>query len=468
MRVLLIAPKAKESYYSKVSKWDEIGLGLLYLASSLKNSGFTVKVELTDEREVQKNLDGCRPSAVGITSVTATYNKAIKILEAVKSYDPSIITIIGGHHVTFTVDETLGESCVDYVIRGEGEEVLPRLLYNITKGKPFELINGVCFKKGNNIFNNNSLASVKNINTLPFPDRGAVKKYKFPEIYIFSSRGCPFKCNFCSSTNFYGGALRKRSVYNVLNELEEIKNIRKNKVVVKFGDETLTADSRWTKELCRGIIKRGLKFKWYSNSRVDSIDRNPELLKLMKEAGCRGLALGIESGIQEIINSYNKGITLDQALRVAKKLRDYSIYQQWYFMIGSGDKYDEIKYIKKSVEFMKIFPFDLLQISILTPFPGTKLYKQLEKENRIINRNWDYYDGLHCVYKPLGMKAEQMEKELTNAYREIYIKSGIKNIFNRVYRFKHSLANSRSFLAYLNLVIRVGILKQDLYTALEK
>jgi radical SAM superfamily enzyme YgiQ (UPF0313 family) len=187
----------------------------------------------------------------------------------------------------------------------------------------------------------------------------------------------------------------------------------------------------------------------------------------MKEAGCKGVSLGIESGVQEIIDSYNKGITLEQALRAAEKLRDFSMYQQWYLMVGSGNKYDEPVYLEKSIEFMKDFPFDLVQISILTPFPGTKLYNQLEKEGRLLHKNWDYYDGLHCVYRPLGMTAEKLEEELNRAYREIYLHSGLKNLLQRIYRFKHAVANSRSFLTFINLIIKVGLFKQDIRMALE-
>ncbi|KKL67419.1 hypothetical protein LCGC14_2135170 [marine sediment metagenome] len=467
MKVLLIAPRGKKTSYNKFSKWDNVGLGLLYLVSSLKENGFEVQVALTDNEGVKKYLDVFHPDIIGITCVTSTYNTAIAILKTVKAYDKSIITVIGGHHVTFTVEETLNESCVDYAVRGEGEEVFPKLLKNLMKDKPHELIEGVCFKRGKRIYNKNSIAMVKDINKLPHPDRDSVKHYDFPGIYMLSSRGCPFKCTFCSAANLYGGVWRKRNVENILDELEGIMDIRKNKVTVQFGDESLTVDTKWAKELCRGIIERGFKFNWYPNSRIDSINRDPELLKLMKVAGCKGLSLGIESGVQEIIDSLCKGITLKQALGAAEKMKDAKLYQQWYLMLGSGDKYDEPKYIKQSIEFMKKFPFDLLQISILTPFPGTRLYNQLKKEGRIINTNWDLYDGLHCVYKPLGMTAEQLEKELTIAYREVYMHAGIGVFFRRILRFRNTLANSRNFFTFINLLIKVGLFRKDIRVALE-
>ena len=467
MKVLLIAPRGKKTSYNKFSKWDNVGLGILYLVSSLKENGFEVQVVLTKNEGVRKFLDEFHPDVVGITCVTSTYNTAIAILKTVKAYDESIITVIGGHHVTFTVEETLNEKCVDYAVRGEGEEVFPKLLKNLLKDKPHELIDGVCFRKGKRIYNKNSIAMVKDINKLPHPDRNAVKNYNFPGIYMLSSRGCPFKCTFCSAANLYGGVWRKRDVTDILDELEELKDIRNNKVTVQFGDESLTVDTKWAKKLCRGIIERGFKFSWYPNSRVDSINRDSELLKLMKEAGCKGISLGIESGVQEIIDTLSKGITLKQALGAAEKIKRAKLYQQWYLMIGSGNKYDEPKYIKQSIEFMKTFPFDLLQISILTPFPGTILYNQLKKEGRIINKNWDVYDGLHCVYKPLGMTAEELEKELTTAYREVYLHAGISTLLRRILRFKNALANSRNFFTFITLIVKVGIFQKDIRVALE-
>jgi anaerobic magnesium-protoporphyrin IX monomethyl ester cyclase len=457
----------RDSSYHKVSTWENVGLGLLYLSSSLKENGFEVQVALTDWKEVNEILADFQPDVVGMSCVTATYNTAIKTLKAVKAFDESILTAMGGHHVTFTVEETLGEPCVDYVIRGEGEEVFPALLKSILNGKPHPLLDGVCFKKGNGVCNEDSLAVVKDISKLPFPDRNAVAKYDPPNIYVLSSRGCPFKCTFCSASNMYGGAWRKRSVEDVLDELEVISGIRDGEVVVQFGDETLTADTRWTKRLCRGIIERELRFKWYSNSRVDSIMGDPEMLQLMKESGCQGVSLGIESGVQEIIDSFQKGITFEQAVSAAQMLRDSSVFQQWYLMIGSGNGYDTREYIRKSVKFMKVIPYDLVQISILTPFPGTVLYDQLVREGRLLHKNWDLYDGLHCVYEPSGMTVEELEKELTEAYRQIYFHSGFINFIRRIYRFRNAIANSRSFLTFLELIIRVGIFKQDIRNALK-
>jgi anaerobic magnesium-protoporphyrin IX monomethyl ester cyclase len=467
MNVLLLSPRDRESSYHKVSAWENVGLGLLYLSSALKEQGFTVQVALTDCEEVGEILAGFKPDVVGMTSVTSTYNNAIRTLEAVKAYDDSIITVMGGHHVTFTAQETLNEPSVDYVVRGEGEEVFPELLKNIMKGKPHALLDGVCFKKGGTIHNKDTVALVRDISRLPFPDRRAVEKYNPPNIYVLSSRGCPFKCTFCSASKLYGGVWRKRSVEDVLDELEGIKGIRDDVVTVQFGDETLTVDTRWAKQLCRGIVERGLKFKWYSNSRVDSITRDQDMLRLMQESGCHGISLGLESGLQEIIDSYHKGITLDQAVRAAEMIRKSSMFQQWYLMIGSGNEYDTPEYIRKSVSFMNDFPFDLVQISVLTPFPGTSLYDKLEREGRLLHKNWDLYDGMHCVYRPLGMTAEELEKELTKAYRQIYLHSGFKNFLRRIFRFKHAIANSRSFFTFLDLIIRVGIFRQDIRVALK-
>ena len=467
MNVLLLSPRERESSYHKVSSWENVGLGLLYLSSALKEQGFTVQVTLADSEEVLEVLASFKPDVVGMTCVTSTYNNAIRILKNVKAYDNSIITVMGGHHVTFTTKETLGEPTVDYVVRGEGEEVFPALLRNIMQGKPHAMLDGVCFKKGDKAYNTDTVALVKDVSRLSFPDRKAVERYNPPNVYVLSSRGCPYQCTFCSASNLYGGVWRKRSVEDVLSELEGIQGIRDGSVTIQFGDETLTVDNRWAKQLCRGIVERGLKFKWYSNTRVDSITRDSDMLRLMQESGCQGVSLGLESGLQEIIDSYNKNITLDQAVRAAELIKRSSMFQQWYLMVGSGNEYDTPEYIRKSVSFMNDFPFDLVQISILTPFPGTHLYERLEREGRLLHKNWDLYDGMHCVYRPLGMTAEELEKELTRAYRQIYLHSGFKNFLRRIFRFKRAIANSRSFFTFLDLIIRVGIFRQDIRVALK-
>jgi len=460
MRVLLITPKVNTAY-SKIGDYEEIGLGILYIASALKKAGHEVSVQLVDEESVFSELSDFGPDIVGVSCVTATYNASIRILEAVKSFDKSIVTIIGGHHVTFTVKETLEESCIDYLIRGEGEEVIPELLDNIEAGKLFKLVRGVCFKKKNKLFNQNSIALVKDLDSIPFPDRSFIKDRS--NTFIICSRGCPFKCNFCSISNFYNGAWRKRKISSVLDELEQVKGIYNGKVRVAFRDDSFTVDTKWTKDLCKGMIDRGFKFKWWCNSRVDSINKDEKLLSVMRDSGCNGISLGLESGVQEIINSYHKGITLEQARNAALKAREHSIKQIWYFMIGSGDKYDRPRYIKKSVNFMKDFPFDLVQISLLTPYPGTCLYEKLKQENRIINTNWDDYDGIHCVYKPVGMSPKKLEAEFGNAYKELYFSGGLFKTLKRLNNFRSTLVNSKNFLNYLKLFFKVGVLKKSVH-----
>jgi len=226
--------------------------------------------------------------------------------------------------------------------------------------------------------------------------------------------------------------------------------------------ETLTSDVEWIKGLCDGIMARGLRFRWWYGSRVDVLDRHPELIKIMKRAGCQGIVLGLESGVQEIIDSFNKHITLEQALRVSQKMKEEGLCQNWFLIIGSGNQYDTPDYIRQTIEFMRPIPYDYLNITILTPYPGTALHTKLKSEGRIINENWAYYDGGHCVYMPSGMMPKEMDEWWTTAYKELFICRGFGNLMRLLRRRSRALPSPPSILTHLFVYFWVAVLRRPI------
>ncbi len=426
MKVLLISPRFRAIGLESFASGYNIGSGILYVAAAARDAGHDTVVELGNEENILHLIEKHSPDVVGVTCLTASYPIAQTMINMIKEYNPHILTVIGGHHATFMTRRVFSECNVDYVLRGEGEIAFPLLLSYIESGNRYPIIEGVAFRKDDKIFNRDSFTLLSDIDSLPqIPIDLIPKAVKGFSPRISASRGCPFRCSFCSISAFYEGKWRTRKVESVLDEIEmcalegHFKNFR-------FNDDNLTVDTGWVRRICAGLKERGLdNLQWGCVSRIDSICREPDIVDKMIDVGCRSMGLGIESGVQEIIDTYKKKITLEQAQKAIKIMNDSSIFHVWYMIIGSGDEYDQPKYMKQNIDFMKGIEFDLLDISILTPFPGTELYCKLRMENRLLHTNWQKYDCVHCVYQPLHLTPQQIEEYFVEAYKTVYLSRGL-------------------------------------------
>jgi len=465
MKILLIAPHAQLKGYSRLFfQNDEVSLGLLSIEAMCKQNGHTTRLMLLEEKDVESVISEYRPEIVGITSMTPTYLTALRIGQRIKKSDPKIITVFGGHHVSALPEETLTDGAADYVVRGEGEEAFLLLLEAISRGNMTPEIEGVCYLHDGEPVFTETKAIVQDLDSLPFIDQDILHNER---VFISSSRGCPFHCDFCSVGSFYDRKWRKRSVESIIGELEfnEKKRIAAGKKIswVDFRDDNLTVDSNRLAQLCDAIKEKGWDFSWHCQSRIDTIVNNPQLLQKMTDNGCSIMALGLESGVQEILDSYDKGITFEQSQQAVSLLTNNKVLHIWYAMLGSGNQLDTPEILKKNILEIAAFPFDLLQISLLTPFPGTPLYERLYSEGRLLHRNWDLYDGLHCVYQPLGVTPEEMEKAFLWAYRKIFIQSGIRRIIHTIRSSKPFWGNTIHPTGMLRIARDMIMLKKEIF-----
>jgi len=425
MNVLLISPKVKIPGLESLCRGYTIGGGILYIAAAVREAGHRVTVELGNENNIMHLIEKHSPEVVGVTCLTATYPTARNVINLIKEYRPGILTVIGGHFATFMTREIFLECGVDYVLRGEGEIAFPLLLEQIESENKYSIIEGIAFRKNNKIFNENTYTLLKNIDSLPHPAIDLIpKEIKDFIPIIYTSRGCPHKCSFCSISAFYNGKWRARKTENILAEIEAYAS--QGVKSFSISDDNLTFDTKRVRSICDQLKDQGLdKLKWSCLSRVDSISRDPGMIDKMADSGCTAMSLGIESGVQEIINSYKKNITLGQVQDAVRIMNDSSIFHGWFMIIGSGDEFDRPKYIEKNIDFMKKVKFDILQISILTPFPGTEFYYKMISENRLLHKNWSKYDCTHCLYQPLHMTPEQIEQYYIKAYKTLYLERGL-------------------------------------------
>ncbi|MDZ4122536.1 MAG: radical SAM protein, partial [Candidatus Cloacimonadaceae bacterium] len=303
-----------------------------------------------------------------------------------------------------------------------GEEVFVKLISSIESGNPHPAIEGIVFYRDGLFQNDSKIAILDNLDDLPIITFDLVEQGTTFSPKIVSSRGCPFHCSFCSISAFYGGKYRQRSVSDVIADIENY--IEWGYDSFWFHDDNLTVDGAWVREFCNTLLERKIKISWNCMSRIDTIVNDPDLIKLMAKCGCKLLAIGIESGIPEVLEKMHKKIDPEKINRAIDILNRIKISHNWYMILGSGDEFDTPEYIEKNIKFFQSHRFGYVLISILTPFPGTELYHKLASEGRILHKDYEKYDIVHCVYQPLGMTPSQMESYLPKAYLKVYLAKG--------------------------------------------
>ncbi|MCD6442464.1 MAG: B12-binding domain-containing radical SAM protein [Thermotogae bacterium] len=418
MKVFLINPPDKGYYYKLGAIFPP--LGLFYISSYLRSNGYDVKlidmnVEDVNLAELMKDAD-----VVGISSDTVRFPEAVKIAKLAKEIGK--IVVMGGPHPSFAIEEIFNENLADYVVIGEGEVAFKELLDNLRKGERYPAdVRGLAFME-NGKLRVNTPVFIGNLDELPFPDRENfdMKKYRFkfdgkPATSIITSRGCPFACEFCSASQFMGRRIRKRSVENVVEELKILKNKYGYGSVI-FFDDNFTLFPERVMKLSEEMIKRNLRFSWWAFSRADELLGHEDMVEAMAKSGCKMLFIGFESANEEVLDEYKKNLKPNIAFDVVKLLKKFKIKVFGSFIIGALNETKTM--VEKTIEFAKKLRIDIIQISVLTPYPGTKLFEKLK--DRLLTKNWKLFDGTHLVFKHPNFTPEEMRKLFIKAYFKIY------------------------------------------------
>ncbi|RLE55227.1 MAG: B12-binding domain-containing radical SAM protein [Thermoprotei archaeon] len=423
--IILVNPP----YPSAVQKYvgSAPPLGLAYLAAVARDLGLKVrildmnveKLSIDDAVEIISRED---PLILGVTCTTPSYPRAISLIKYVKRVKPNTVTIMGGPHVTFTHLEVMEEVPeVDVIVRGEGEITFKELCTHYFFGEiPLREIRGITFRIRGEVFVNPDREPITDLDKLPFPawDLLDLAKYGVAgevAVPILTSRGCPYSCVFCSSSKLFGKKYRARSPKNVVDEVEYLY---RRFGIRQFGiiDDIFTLDRRRAKRIAEEIIERGLEVTWACSSRVDTVDH--ETLVKLREAGCATIYFGVESGCQEIVDWYGKGIRLEKVPEVLKMCKDLGFITVTSFILGAP--YDNWYTIGKTIEFAKKLNPDYAQFTLLTPYPGTYLWEFARKNNLIVDWNLEHYDTLHPVMKTFYLSARDLAKALAKAYIAFY------------------------------------------------
>lgn len=379
-------------------------LGLYYLAGVLKGEGISSSIvdfnvqsfTLTD---FYKYLKMYMPKIVGVTSYTFNFSAAVKILDVVRRCLPRVITVLGGVHASALPEEVLRRTqALDYVVIGEGERTFLELCRKVLSGEEPRDLRGIAFRDGEKIITNPPSHLLVNLDELPVPDRSMLPLEKYPVASVQTSRGCPYSCIFCNINQFYGRRIRLRDPEGVAEECSILVNKYKKDNIFFFGD-AFTIRSDWVEEFCDEIIRRKLRFIWGCETRVDNV--SPSLLKKMRMAGCREVQYGIDYGDEECLKLLGKDISIaeiDDAVRWAKEA---GLFVGSFFIFNVPRESEET--MERTFNLIQRVPVDAVEVNLLTPYPGTPLWRRPEDFGmKIINFDFDYYTTKRYVMENLN------------------------------------------------------------------
>ncbi|NQU79611.1 radical SAM protein [Candidatus Woesearchaeota archaeon] len=413
-------------------------IGLAYIASYLTQQGHSTAIE--DLRLYDKTGDGVlsdsvlesvvsgiiekhNPRFVGVSSKTQTYPNARRILQAVKSVS-DIPVIAGGIHTTFLPKEALQDG-FDFVVRREGEETISELIQAIEERKDYTQVTGISFMKDGKIINTPDRQYVRDLDSLPFPERDSLDLDKYIQRgVIITSRGCPLPCNFCSCGAFSNHAYRRRGKENIIAEMKEMES-KYDISEFFFHDDTFTLQTEDAKALCKRIEEEFKDIVWGCQARADTME--PELAKSLYDAGCRAIQFGVESGNQEVLTSMRKGITLQQVEDAVSYVHSAGIPNiTCSFIIGHPeDTEDSIADTINFARHLLDVGATYTPVSLLTPFPGTSIYKNAEAYGiKIVEHPWDQTYFATPLIETKNLTRERL-KELYNI--------ALGAIFNKIY-----------------------------------
>lgn len=433
MKILFIWPKGFDTNYV-------LPLAFGYLTSNLDRTKHEVRIidcslrRLDgDTPKLKEEISSFGPDIVGISCWSTTYPEAVKILETVKSINNDIITIMGGVHATTYPDRTMEHKEIDFLFRGEADLLFPVFLDELVKEHPnYENVPGLAYRSHDSLIKNPPDYR-DNIDEIKWADYDAIDLEGYIEAGyrlhttikrnapVWVTRGCPYRCTFCTAPLQNGKKVRKHSVkymMKLVRYLYDEKNVRQINIV----DDNFTFHTEYAKEFCRAIIGLDLKDLQFSTPNGIRMQRtDKELLQLMKEAGWRSLIIAPESGSRNVLKKMQKDLDPDIVPDKVKEIREAGLKCSGFFIIGYPD--ETLEDIDATINLIKKCRFNFFFLNNFQPLPGTPLYDELvrkgEIEDGLMPRN--YSDGVRA-YTPKSLIAVNFPKLVLKLYLNLALR----------------------------------------------
>ena len=398
-------------------------IGLAYMGAFLREHGHRVaiidaEVDRLSNSQITERVQ--RADLVGITTTAPTYSSALALANLIKQSNNGTKVVLGGPQATFLDRECLEKSAADAVVRGEGEATMLDVAASIESGSLHD-VEGITLRDADAIVRNPDRKLIADLDDIPFPARDLLPmgKYSPPRSTgVISSRGCPFRCIFCASSNMYHKTFRSRSAYNVFEEVAQL--VGQGYENVTMLDDNFILNKERAFKFADLVEENNLKFSWSCTGRVDSID--DDLLGRLREVGCNGLFFGVESASDDTLKLIKKGFLTDQVIDAFDVLRNYDYATTASFMIGLPG--DDRQKVVDTINLAKRVTPDFAMFSVTTPYPGTELYENIDNYDlEITLDDWSNFTLTKPVVRTSALSTAELHRWFLKAYFGFYVRA---------------------------------------------
>jgi radical SAM superfamily enzyme YgiQ (UPF0313 family) len=349
-----------------------------------------------------------QPDIVGITGYTVHVNVVKKLFEEIKHWNQNTLTVVGGHHAT-VLPEDFNTPNIDLIVIGDGVFAFQEIVKRYEREETFGEIPGVVVVKENRIGATEKRPTIE-LDDFPFPERSLTKKYRKdyysewmkPLASICTSKGCPFRCKFCTLWKLTGGQYLKREPERIVQELATIEEEN-----VFFADDESMIDVPRMRRLADLIKEAGIKKNYFVYARSDTISKNPELFKVWEKIGLKRVFVGLEFVQDDDLSYIQKKSSSEDNDRAVQILHDLGVDVYASFIIRPEFTLEDFSLLRK---YCRKLNLTFASFAVLTPLPGTELYEELK--DQMVTQNYDYFDFIHTLLPT--------ELPLKSFYREYY------------------------------------------------
>lgn len=477
MKIYMLNPPYFRKF-SRAMRWQESGRGgtiyyPIWLAYATAILELEHQVRLFDApacdcdiEDVVRDVTLYKPHMVVLETSFTSWQNDINVAEAVRqNYDDATIVIVGPPTSQLS-NSFLANSAIDVVIRGEYDFTLHELAKGVENGDEYRNIHGISYRDGKRIVDNpeRALTSSVDLDAFPFVSKVYKKHLNvrdyfmssalYPEVQIMAGRGCPHQCTFCVWPQlFTGKKVRMRSVDNVIEEMEWVRdNLPEVKEIV-IEDDTFTLRKSWIREFCDEMIRRKIKVTWSCQARADL---DYELLKKMKKVGCRKIIVGFESGSDDILRNIKKGLTISQMRGFAKDVKRSGILLQGDFVIGlPGENAETLQMTRQFIYDAKP---EILQVSVGTPYPGTEFYDWVKNygyltvDDPVLYLDQEGHQTSVISYPELS--SDEIAEAVDKILKEYYMSPGYLPLFLKQIVRKNSIDELIRFIRAMKVFVR--------------
>lgn len=440
MRVLLINPAMNMAKLGRFAGLLEPmpPTGIIYIAGALQAAGVHVRfidmfAEKLDGAEVVERVRRFAPDLVGLTVLTPSAPTCELLSRAIRAAVPTARIVWGGVHADVFARDILRAGTADFVVHHDGEETVVELVRALEDGqKDLSKIDGLSWVEAGEPVTNKQRALLRDLDSLPYPAWDLTPYHRYgllpfadidkPVLTMTGSRGCPYRCDYCSLLHS-GKVYRRRDPVKIVDEYEYLVD-RYGVKQIGLVDPIFPLVVKDLRPFCEEIVKRGLDRRcvWLSETRADRLDE--ETCRLMYEGGCRRVLMGIESGVDLLLGNVNKNLTTEKVRWGVANARKAGIQTVGLFMIGLPGETPELT--RETIEFAVDLDLDFAKFAITVPFPGSKLFED-QWQKTLFRDDWENYttfnpDPDRLIYHPEGYDPALLIKMQQYALRRFYMR----------------------------------------------